>query len=128
MSDCGFGKFYARTFTGSMMGAGSHVIAVWAYAVANAKPPDGEVELNPKLLAHLIGDTEKRIAEAIEYLCRLDPHSRSKAHQGRRLLKVGQFAYRLVNWPVYREVRDSERRDYMRNYMRQRRDVKGMKS
>ena len=49
-----FGKFYESTFTGSMMGKGPGVFAVWAYIIAYTKP-DSYVEINPKLIAILIG-------------------------------------------------------------------------
>lgn len=106
--DNSFGKFYAKTFTGSMMGAGSHVIALMAYAVSHAKPPDGEVEINPALAAYQIGDSVERIEQALAYLQAADPQSRSKGEEGRRLVRMGEYRYRLVNWLAHREGTDVE--------------------
>lgn len=115
-----FGKFFAKTFTGSMRGAGSHVIAVMAYAVAHAKPPEGQVEMNPEILAFLIGDTQKRIEEALKYLMAPDPKSRTKKEQGKRLIKEGEYLYRLVNWADYRNCEDDEaRKMYFREKKRE---------
>lgn len=105
-----FGKFYSKTFTGSMRGSGSHVIALMAYAIANAKPPDGVVEINVELAAFQIGDSVERIQEALEYLLSPDPKSRSQVDDGRRMVRVGEYLYRLVNWKTYRDGTDYEAR------------------
>jgi hypothetical protein len=89
-------------YTGSMVGAGSHVFAVWGYCISHAR--DSMVDLNPKLLAPMIGDTEERIRQAIEYLCREDPESRTPAEQGRRLVKHGPMTYFVVTHEKYREL------------------------
>lgn len=117
-----YGKFFACAFTGSMMGAGSHVFAVWGYVIANTT--NSQVDLNPKLLAALIGADERDIELAIEYLCAPDSKSNSKIEGGRRLVKVGQFSYRVPNHAAYRSIRDeTDRQAYMRNYMREYRSV-----
>ena len=122
-----FGKFYAKAFTGSMMGAGANVFAVMAYVIANCRPPDGIVELNPNLLSAVIGTPVDEIVKAIDYLCSADPQSRTPTAEGRRLLKCGQFAYRLVNWGIYRDGTDYEaRREYFRNKMAESRAKKGL--
>ena len=100
----GFGKHFTSMYTGSMMGAGSHVFAVWGYCVANANGYEHTVELNSKLLAFIIGDTQERIEQAITYLCAPDSDSRTKSEDGRRLLKLGEYLYRVVNHRKYREM------------------------
>lgn len=115
-----YGKFFASTFTGSMFGAGCDVFAVWGYAIAHTV--DSSVELNPAVLAAAIGTTPERVAAALDYLCASDLNSRNPAEEGRRLVREGQFQYRVVNHSAYRSVRDEDgRRDYMRDYMRKRR-------
>lgn len=116
-----FGKFFASAFTGSMMGAGPVVFAVWAYALANSSQ-DGEVELNPRLLAILIGTLEADVQTAIDYLLEEDNRSRSKAHDGRRLLKLGEFSYSIVNHAAYRGIaNEAERRTYLKHKKREER-------
>jgi len=109
----GFGKFFSSCFIGSMAGAGPNVFSVWGYVIANAV--DGQVELNPIVLAAVIGMGEKDVAEAIEFLCAEDPNSRNPADGGKRLVKEGSFAYRVVSHDIYRAMRNEDaRREYNR--------------
>lgn len=120
-----FGKHFASMYTGSMVGAGSPVFAVWGYVVANMKPDvkvGAQVELNPKLLGFIIGEPQAVIEKALAVLCAPDPNSRSKAEEGRRLVKIGTFDYKVVNGPKYLAIRDEEaRRDANREYKRKER-------
>lgn len=105
-----YGKAFKSMYTGSMVGAGPVKFTVWHYAITYADPP-GIVELNPKLLAAIIGGcTEADIEEAIAWLCAPDPRSRSTEHEGRRLLKCGAFAYEVPTWAKYNKIRNSEDR------------------
>lgn len=115
-----YGKYFASTFTGSMVGAGLNVFAVWGYVIANCR--DGSVELNPKLLAMILGCSEAEVLNAIEYLCSPDPQSRTKEHEGRRLLKNGAFLYDVPNHHSYRSIlNEDERRQYFREKKREQR-------
>lgn len=118
-----YGKFFASAFTGSMFGAGADVFAVWGYVIANAV--EGSVELNPPLLAAIIGTTPERIASAIDRLCEADLKSRNQTEQGRRLVPDGAFQYRVVNHAHYRAIRnEDDRRAYNREAKRRERAVK----
>lgn len=106
-----FGKFFASTFTGSMMASGPDVFAVWAYVIAHAQ--NSHVELNPRLLAAIIGSTPERMQAAIDVLCQPDPHSRSKDMDGCRMRRDGEYLYLVVNHERYRKIRNEEdRREY----------------
>lgn len=108
-----FGKHFASMYTGSMVGAGAVPFAVMGFVIANQVPDKtvgSQVELNPALLAFIIGEPQEKIEKAIEYLCQPDPSSRTDAENGRRLVKLGQFAYQVVNGAKYRAIRDQERR------------------
>lgn len=119
-----FGKYFASTFTGSMVGAGLNVFAVWGYIVANTRA-DGLVELNPPIIAAMIGCPVTEIETAIEFLTSPDPRSRSKKHDGRRLVQEAPFLYFVPNYSDYRAIRDDDdRREYMKNYMREYRAAK----
>lgn len=108
-----YGKFFASAFTGSMFGAGADVFAVWAYVIANTV--DSQVELNPTLLAATIGATPERMEAAIAALCAPDPRSRSKECEGRRLVREGEYAYRVPTYEAYRSIRsEDDRREYNR--------------
>lgn len=108
-----FGKIFESVFEGSMVGAGSHVFAVWSFVIANQRPDrelGSQVDINPKLLAVVIGEKQERIQEAIDFLCQPDPESRTLGEGGRRLVRVGQFSYRVVNGAKYRKIRNEEER------------------
>ena len=108
-----YGKLFASTYTGSMVGSGTDVFAVWGYVVANAVK--SQVEMNPDILAVTFGCTRERVEAAIERLCDADPRSRSKISDGRRLVREGQFAYRVVNHATYNGIRnEADRREYNR--------------
>jgi hypothetical protein len=116
-----YGKIFERMFTGTMYGSGPVVFAVWAYVIANARPP-GVVSLNPKLLASTIGCSTEEIREAIEFLMRPDPESATTDEQGRRLVHIGSLDYHVVSWQKYRDMRDEdERREYQRNWINEKR-------
>lgn len=100
-----------------MVGAGLNVFAVWNYIIA--KNRNGAIEINPKLLAFTLGGKDKeaelQVMDALTYLCQPDPNSRSKLEGGRRLVKEGQYQYRLVNWEYYNRLRnEADRREYNR--------------
>lgn len=113
-----YGKIFSSMYTGSMVGAGARVFAVMGYVIANQVPDrevGSQVDLNPKLLSVIIGEPEKEIEAAIEFLCSPDKDSTSGEHQGRRLIKRGQFAYQVVNGAKYRAIKDeTQRREYNR--------------
>ena len=63
-------------------------------------------------LAVQIGDTEERMLEAIEFLCQPDAESTHREHEGRRMVREGQFQYYLPQWEVYQEInRQAKLRD-----------------
>jgi len=100
-------------YKGSLVGAGFNVFAVWNYVITNTH--FGVIELNPKLLAAILGGEIGEVESAIEFLCKPDAESRSKDEEGRRLVKEGQFQYRVVNWAEYQKLRsEDELREYNR--------------
>ena len=108
-----YGKFFSSTFTGSMFGAGADVFAVWGYIIANTV--ESTVELNPQMLAAVLGSTPERVEMAIDFLCAPDPRSRNAEHEGRRLMKDGPFHYFVVSHQHYKAIRnEEERREYNR--------------
>ncbi len=114
-----YGKHFSSTYTGSMVGSGLHVFAVWGYIIANTEK-DGHIELNPAILAAILGCSKKEIEAAIQVLTAPDSNSRSKKADGRRLIQEAAFLYFVPTYSDYREIRDDEdRKNYMREYMRE---------
>ena len=109
-----YGKIFESLYTGSMVGSGINVFALWAYVIASAKPP-GTIELNPKILATVFGCDIAEVNDAIEKLCQPDPDSRTKDFDGRRLIPEGQFLYAVPTWEKYNSLRNEiERREQNR--------------
>ena len=122
-----YGKLFASTYQGSMVGRGSTVFAVWGYIIANTVK--SRIEINPYLLAASLGNPVDEVKQALEYLCQPDPDSRSKQDEGRRLIKEGQFQYFVVNHEHYRSIRnEEERRQYNRVAKQQSRARKSKES
>ena len=102
-----------------MCGSGAVVFAVWGYCLSNAKWDEAQkhwwVEVNSKILAAVLGEPEPLVIKAIDLLCSPDANSRTKTEGGRRLVKIGQFDYRIVNYAIYRAIKSIEdRREYQR--------------
>lgn len=118
-----YGKVFASMFTGSMVGTGAINFAVMSYVIANMRPDrtaGAQVELNPRLLAMILGEPEGIVAAAIAFLCEPDQNSRTEGEDGRRLVRLGQFDYRVVNGAKYRAIRDEETRREQNRLAKQR--------
>lgn len=103
-----FGKHYESMYTGSMRGKGAVAFAVWGYIISHVKPPDYELELNPDVVAFLIGEPEESISAAIEQFCSPDPKSRTQDHEGRKLIRRGVYLYHVVNGKGYHDIKNEE--------------------
>lgn len=118
-----WGKLYEKTFEGSMYGGGPVLFAVWCYAIAHMRPPNGVVKLNPRPLADTLGCSVADVEKAIEILCGPDPASDSKAMDGRRLMRVSTYEYQGVNYIQYRNGRcPNDRREQNRLAQARRRE------
>lgn len=114
-----YGKLFASVFTGSMVGSGLNVFAVWSYVIANTER-DGTVELNPRIIATILGCGDEEVESAIRKLCAPDERSRNQTAEGRRLVQVAPFLYTVTTFEDYRGIRDEDgRKEYMRKYMRE---------
>lgn len=95
-----YGKLFGSAFNGSLAGAGPTVIATWAYILATAGPSD-EIDINPRLVAAVLGCSEEDVVAALKFLASPDPNSRSREHEGRRLLQTGVWRWKIVNHGKY---------------------------
>lgn len=127
-----YGKHFSSMYTGSMVGRGAMVFAVWGYVVANMRPTDRRdndsemiVELNPKLLGPILGEDVKDVEKAIKFLCSPDAESRTQEAGGRRLKDLGAFLFLVVNGRTYWSIRNEEhRKEYLRVAQQKHRDKK----
>lgn len=123
-----YGKVFGSMFEGSLYGKGWGPLLVMSYAIANGIPDRDvgmQVDLNPKSMADKFGESEEEVKKAISFLCQPDPETTSPDEEGRRLVKIGSFAYKIVNGAKYRAIRDAEkRREQVRKAMARHREKK----
>jgi hypothetical protein len=101
-----------------MVGSGGVTFAVWAYAISRER--DGVVELHPVLLAAIIGEPIEAIEAAIERLSSPDPKSRNPAEEGRRLVHLDAYRWRMVSQEIYAAIKTAEDlREYNRRKKRE---------
>ncbi|MBM3496438.1 MAG: hypothetical protein FJX72_19280 [Armatimonadetes bacterium] len=63
----------------------------------------------------MFGCSIDEVKDAINKLCAPDPESRTKEHEGRRMLSQGQFLYWIPTWAKYNSIRNEvERREQNR--------------
>lgn len=88
---------------------------------------DGIVDMTPTAISRRTGIPIEHIKAGIEILEATDPHSRTADYDGKRILRIDPdrpWGWELVNHEKYRSMRSQEdRKEYMRNYMRERRDI-----
>jgi hypothetical protein len=91
-------------YTGSMVGSGEHVFAVWGYAIAHVV--DGVVELHPQVIATAIGTSIERVNDALTFLTAPDERSRNPKEGGRRLIHDGGYRYVMVSYDDYSGIKN----------------------
>tara|TARA_R110000744_G_scaffold91394_1_gene177373 strand:- start:197 stop:1138 length:942 start_codon:yes stop_codon:yes gene_type:complete len=117
-----YGKHFAQMYSGSMVGSGPLVFAIWGYIIANANK-DSTVEINPVITATQIGCSVEDVEATLSFLQQTDDKSRTPDEEGRRLIKLDNFSYHIVTHAKYSNIqKDDERRAYMRKYMAEKRD------
>jgi len=86
---------------------------------------DGVVDMTPESISRRTGIPLEHIEAGITILIAPDPSSRSSESQGKRLLPLNpdrDWGWEIVNHKHYRDLRTAEdRREYMRNYMKEKR-------
>lgn len=87
---------------------------------------EGIVDMTPTAISRRTGIPIEHIKAGIEILEAADPYSRTPDQDGKRILRIDPerpWGWQLVNHEKYRSMRSAEdRKEYMRNYMRERRE------
>lgn len=108
----GYGRIWERMYHGSLIGSGPEVFCVWPYVIAamrmNRQTGEAMVMLNPKLLNATFGVKEGFAEKGIAKLCEEDEASRNPASDGKRLIHVSGYQYKVVNGRSYMEMRSRE--------------------
>lgn len=81
---------------------------------------EGVVDMTAGAIARRTNVPLEQVQEALDALCAPDLESRTPTEDGRRLLPIDTargWGWRIVNYEVYRQLRDEEsRREYFRTY------------
>jgi hypothetical protein len=114
-----WGKHYGSMYEGSMVGKGAIVFALMGFVIARMQCSwvgegraktvvEGTIRLNPQVLAAIFGESEEKIKEGIKVLTSPDPKTNLPGEEGRRLVPLGPFDYRVVNAAYYQNRKDKE--------------------
>lgn len=86
---------------------------------------DGVVDMTPQSISRRTGIPIEHIEAGIAILAAPDPSSRTTTKEGKRILPLNpdrDWGWEIVNHKHYRDLRTAEdRREYMRNYMKEKR-------
>lgn len=117
-----YGKHFASMYDGSMFGKGAVGFALMGYILSKMEVQwegigrakivtNATVRLNPKLLAAIFGEPEEKVVKTIDEFCSPDPESTTKTQDGKKLIKIGEFEYQVVNGAHYQNIksRDEQR-------------------
>ncbi|HEU4344089.1 MAG TPA: hypothetical protein VFU31_21245, partial [Candidatus Binatia bacterium] len=79
------------------------------------------MELNPRMVAFQIGKcSEEEVALQVLEFEKPDPESRSKEEEGRKLIRLSPYLYRVVNGAHYDKMkREEDRREYNRTRLKE---------
>lgn len=89
---------------------------------------DGIAKVSVSSLPRLANLTEEECQDGLKRLTSPDPHSKSKDHEGRRILLV-DGGMKLVNYFRYRDAKSQDHKsEYMREYMRKYREKHKVKA
>lgn len=115
-----YAKLFGRITESSLMEEAipTRYTFVMLLAVAD---PTGHVIGTDVAIARRLNMPLKEFEKCVAELMQPDPDSNSKEEGGKRVVpSEGERGYRLVNYVAYRDMRDEDqRREYMRNYMRE---------
>jgi len=92
----------------SLLFEGPLALAVFSVFMSCADR-NGEVNLNPAVLAEAWKMPLEEVWAAIRKLEGPDPRSRTKAHDGRRLIRIGECMWELPSHEKWRGVASAER-------------------
>lgn len=86
--------------TSTLLRNGPDVVACWVLLLAGCDKL-GETDMQPSTAAGLLRISDERADKAFEILSAPDPKSRNKAHDGRRIIPLGEGRWRVVSHQKY---------------------------
>lgn len=123
-----YGKLFSQMYDGTLATKGPWQALVTFQQLIILANKNGEVDMTPEAISRRTTIPLEIIQNGIERLMQDDPDSRSPDENGRRIVPLSEhraWGWRIVNYDHYRKIRsEEERREYHRNYMREKRSVK----
>jgi hypothetical protein len=120
-----FAKVFAQIFDSSI--ASNYLVRLVFEDMLVLADSDGVVDMTVDALSRRTNVPLEIVQAGIEELSKPDRESRTPDDEGRRIVPLDShrsWGWRIVNYRHYRDIRNEEgRRDYMRNYMRNRRSA-----
>ena len=118
-----YSKLYSRITESSLMEEPINVRYTFVLMLAIADP-EGYVIGTNIAIARRLNMSLSEFEACLEVLMTPDANSNSKDFEGRRVVASdSERGYRIVNFVAYRDMKNpQDRREYMRDYMRRRRD------
>jgi len=108
MSNNGFTKLFNSIITSSIWSEDDKTRLMWITMLASADA-HGHVTGSIPGMAAMARMSLSEAEQSIEALCAPDPYSRSKKHEGKRLIEA-DGGWLIVNYAKYRQNRDPEKR------------------
>jgi len=119
----GFVKLFSSILESTIWRESDNVRLVWITMLALADKR-GEVSASIPGLADRARVSIEDCKEAIKILSSPDEYSRTKDNDGKRIEEI-EGGWQLLNYSKYRKkLSEDERREYFKNYMREKRSVK----
>ncbi len=100
----GYTPVFDSIFTGTLCGKYPDT-AAWLFLLALADK-NGVVDMTPQYIATVTGMPAEILMDCIDRFIQPDPHSRSSAEEGRRLILLNterNWGWKIVNHAAYRE-------------------------
>lgn len=120
-----FGKLFSTMYDGTLGTRGPWEALVTFQQLIILADREGVVDMTPEALARRTTVPLEIITKGLATLEQPDPDSRTPDEDGRRIVPLSDsraWGWRIVNYGKYRAIRTAdERRDYMRQYQRDRR-------
>lgn len=120
-----YGKLFAQMYDGTLGTKGPWQALVTFQQLIILADKGGQVDMTPEAISRRTTIPLDVVALGLTELEKPDPHSRSPAEEGRRIVRLSderEWGWRIVNYDHYRKIRSQEeRREYMRQYQRDRR-------
>ena len=118
-----YGKIFEIMYDGSLYGQWEAIVTFQQMIVLADK--EGFIDITPPALSARTSIPLDIIKKGIEILESDDPYSRTYGEDGKRIIRIDEnrpWGWKIVNYKKYRDIAtQEERREYMKEYMRDRR-------